>query len=85
MRSARLKSLCINFTPGGEYRTGLSVGLDAANIRQEENMYLALPPEVVSGYPEQIQRLLGWSVNASNYMGWLEIDGRLADPIELLR
>jgi ectoine hydroxylase-related dioxygenase (phytanoyl-CoA dioxygenase family) len=42
------------------------MGLDAGNIRQEENMYLALPREVVASYPEQIQRLLGWSVNASN-------------------
>ena len=69
----------------GEFRTGLSMGFDAANVRQEENLYLALPREVVASYPEQIQRLLGWSSNATNAMGWVEIDGRLADPIELLR
>src|SRR5579862_476039 len=68
-----------------QYRTGFGMGLDAGNIRQEENMYLAMPAEIVASYPEQIQRLLGWSVNASNYMGWVEIDGRMADPIELLR
>ena len=68
-----------------QYRTGFGMGLDAGNIRQEENMYLSMPREVVASYPEQIQRLLGWSVNASNYMGWVEIDGRMADPIELLR
>ena len=68
-----------------QYRSGLSMGLDAGNVRQEENMYLALPREVLMTYSEKIQRLLGWSVNASNYMGWIEIEGRLADPIELLR
>ena len=68
-----------------QFRTGFGMALDAGNIRQEENQYLALPREVVMTYPEQIQRLLGWSVNASNYMGWVEIDGRMADPIDLLR
>jgi ectoine hydroxylase-related dioxygenase (phytanoyl-CoA dioxygenase family) len=66
-----------------EYRTGLTIALDASNVRQEENMYLALSPEVVSSYPEQIQRLLGWSAG-KNAMGWVEVDGQMADPIHLL-
>ena len=48
-------------------------------------MYLALSPEVVKSYPEQIQRLLGWSYMPETYMGWVEIDGEMADPIRLLR
>lgn len=64
-------------------RTGLTMGLDAAHLRQEENMYLTLPPEVVASYPEQIQRLLGWSAGR-NFMGWIEAGGELRDPIELV-
>ena len=67
-----------------QYRTGLSIGLDSAAVRQEENMYLALSPDVVKSYPEQIQRLLGWSYMPETYMGWVEIDGEMADPIRLL-
>lgn len=66
-------------------RTGLTMTLDAANVRQEENMYLALSPDVVRSYPEEIQSLLGWSVAAESYMGWVEIDGQLSDPKALLR
>ncbi len=64
-------------------RTGLTMALDAAHLRQEENMYLTLAPDVVASYPEEIQRLLGWSVGR-NFMGWIEVDGQLIDPIELV-
>lgn len=67
-----------------ELRTGLTIALDAATLRQEENMYLALPKEVVASYPEEVQRLLGWSAGRNN-MGWVEIDGQMVDPIHLLR
>jgi ectoine hydroxylase-related dioxygenase (phytanoyl-CoA dioxygenase family) len=67
-----------------QYRTGLTMGLDCAAVRQEENMYLALSSDVVKSYPEQIQRLLGWSYMSETYMGWVEIDGEMADPIRLL-
>jgi ectoine hydroxylase-related dioxygenase (phytanoyl-CoA dioxygenase family) len=72
-------------TTTDESRTGLTVAIDSANVRQEENMYLALPPEVVAGYPEQIQRLLGWQASEVTHMGWVEIDGQMADPIALLQ
>jgi len=67
-----------------EWRAAAGLALDAANVRQEENMYLALAPEVVASYPEEIQRLLGWSAG-TNHMGWVEIDGQMVDPIHLLR
>lgn len=66
-----------------QLRTGLTIAIDAANVRQEENMYLALPRDVVASYPETIQRLLGWS-SGVNHMGWVEVDGQMADPITLL-
>jgi ectoine hydroxylase-related dioxygenase (phytanoyl-CoA dioxygenase family) len=65
-------------------RTGLTMALDASNVRQEENMYLSLGPEVVRSYPEAIQRLLGWSAG-KNHMGWVELDGQMTDPIVLLQ
>jgi ectoine hydroxylase-related dioxygenase (phytanoyl-CoA dioxygenase family) len=64
-------------------RTGLTMALDAAHLRQEENMYLTLSPETVASYPEPMQRLLGWSAGR-NFMGWIEADGQLRDPIELV-
>jgi hypothetical protein len=70
-------------TTAGEYRTAASLALDAANMRQEENMYLSLSSELVASYPEQIQRLLGWSAG-TNHMGWVEVDGQMVDPIHLL-
>lgn len=66
-----------------EYRTAVGIALDAANVRQEENMYLSMTPEEVASYPEQIQRLLGWSAG-DNHMGWVEVDGQMIDPIHLL-
>jgi ectoine hydroxylase-related dioxygenase (phytanoyl-CoA dioxygenase family) len=67
-----------------QYRTGLTTGFDSAAVRQEENMYLALSPEVVKSYPEHVQRLLGWSYTPETFLGWVEIDGDMADPIRLL-
>jgi hypothetical protein len=69
----------------GEFRTGLTTGFDSAAVRQEENMYLALDAATVRSYPEQIQRLLGWSFTPDTYMGWVEIDGEMADPNRLLQ
>lgn len=66
-----------------QYRTGVTIALDVSTVRQEENMYLALKPELVASYPLQIQRLLGWSAG-SNAMGWVEVDGQMIDPIHLL-
>ena len=63
-----------------QYGTGLTTGLDSAAVRQEENMYLALGPEVVKSYPAEVQRLLGWTYTPETSMGWVEIDGEMADP-----
>ena len=70
-------------TTASEYRTAAGLALDAANMRQEENMYLSLSSKLVASYPEQIQRLLGWSAGR-NHMGWVEVDGQMVDPIHLL-
>lgn len=67
-----------------EWRTGVTYSLDASFVRQEENHYLALRPELVASYPEQVQRLLGWSMSG-RALGWIEVDGELADPNALLK
>jgi ectoine hydroxylase-related dioxygenase (phytanoyl-CoA dioxygenase family) len=64
-------------------RIGLTIGLDLAFLRQEENAFLTYPTEVVKGFDEDIQRLLGWSVCAPG-TGFVEHQGVMADPIFLL-
>lgn len=70
---------------GDFWRTGLTMTYDLAQVRQEENLYLALPTEVVKTFPEELQSLLGWSWIPSSKMGWVEIDGEMCNPIELLQ
>jgi ectoine hydroxylase-related dioxygenase (phytanoyl-CoA dioxygenase family) len=64
-------------------RTGLSMAYDLACLRSEENHFLSLSVEEVAALPVQIQRMLGWSAG-ENYSGWVEIDGQMADPQQLL-
>jgi ectoine hydroxylase-related dioxygenase (phytanoyl-CoA dioxygenase family) len=61
-------------------RTGLSYAYDLGNLRQEENQYLSIPLEVVRGYPEDIQRLLGYEA-CPPMCGLHELN----DPMLLLR
>ena len=68
-----------------EFRVGFTMALDSALVRQEENMYLALSTEVVKSYPEQIQRLLGWTSHPLLKTGWVEINGQMADANKLLQ
>jgi ectoine hydroxylase-related dioxygenase (phytanoyl-CoA dioxygenase family) len=50
-------------------------------LRQEENQYLAVPPELARTLPENLQRLVGYQLN-----GGLGFAGELGkDPIEMLR
>ncbi|GAA4605126.1 phytanoyl-CoA dioxygenase family protein [Actinoallomurus liliacearum] len=61
-------------------RTGLSYAYDLGNLRQEENQYLSVPLDLVRGYPEDIQRLLGYEA-CPPMCGLYE----LSDPMLLLR
>lgn len=60
-------------------RTGVIMSYDLANLRQEENQYLSLPLAAVMQMPEELQRLVGYS-SGSNYMGYVEVDGKYVDP-----
>ena len=56
----------------------------ANTIGEGRSVYLALDAETVRSYPDRIRRLLGWSYTPQTYMGWVEIDGEMADPNRLL-
>ncbi len=62
-----------------ERRVGLAMNYCAGFIRQQENQQLGVPREIVSGYPERLQRLIGYGVYR-HLIG--HIDKR--DPIGLL-
>ncbi|WP_085654157.1 MULTISPECIES: phytanoyl-CoA dioxygenase family protein [unclassified Pseudomonas] len=64
-------------------RTGLTMAYDLAFLRLEENHFLSLPIERVRQLPDELQRLLGWSAS-STLLGWVEVDGQMRDPQELL-
>jgi ectoine hydroxylase-related dioxygenase (phytanoyl-CoA dioxygenase family) len=62
-------------------RFGAGVAYNLGWLRQEENQYLAVPPEIARNLPENLQRLVGYQMN-----GGLGFTGELGkDPIELLR
>jgi len=63
----------------GERRVGIAMNYCAGFIRQQENQQLGIPREVVAGYPERLQRLIGYGVYR-RLIG--HIDKR--DPIGLL-
>ena len=61
-------------------RIGLYAGYSLGWLRQEETLYLALPPDQARLMPETLQRLIGYEIKGTCTLGWL--DGR--DPREVL-
>ena len=62
---------------GGANRTdsprfGLSLNYCRGWIRQQENQYLSLDPQIVQSLPEEVQKLLGYDI--CEFLGWA--DGR---------
>jgi ectoine hydroxylase-related dioxygenase (phytanoyl-CoA dioxygenase family) len=54
-----------------EPRIAIQVGYNLGWLRQEENQYLAVPPAVARQLPEQLQKLIGYSLGgyALGYFG----------------
>lgn len=50
-------------------RTGLALQYSLSWLRQEENQYLANPPEVARDYPERLRRLIGYDFGGP-YLGF---------------
>ncbi|MEM5432808.1 phytanoyl-CoA dioxygenase family protein [Cupriavidus oxalaticus] len=65
-------------------RTGITMPYILAFLRQEENHYLSIPIEKIKAFPEELQRLLGWSMGQT-YAGWIERNGQIVSPLELLK
>jgi ectoine hydroxylase-related dioxygenase (phytanoyl-CoA dioxygenase family) len=63
-----------------EPRRGINVGYTLSWLRQEENQYLACPPEVARELPEPLAKLAGYQRGAYA-LGYY---GDLRDPIEAL-
>lgn len=69
-------------TTTDSYRFGLSMGYDLAFLRTEENHQLTYTLDQIRALPAEIQRELDWS--AEHYLGWVEVAGQMADPMDLL-
>ena len=61
-------------------RTGVNVDYSASFLRQEENQYLACPPEVAAQIDPDLAKLIGYSTG-SYALGYF---GDLQDPMEAL-
>ena len=62
-------------------RTGLALQYSLGWLRQEENQYLAHPPEVAKNFSETLRRLIGYNYGGS-YLGFVNGDDphRLFEP-----
>ncbi len=65
----------------GSPRRGVNVGYTLSWLRQEENQYLACPPEVARELPEAVARLAGYQRGAYA-LGYV---GDLTDPLDVVR
>ena len=63
-----------------EYRVGVNITYSVGWLRQEENQYLTVPPELARELPERLQRLLGYSRGAYA-LGYVD---DLRDPLDVL-
>ncbi len=52
-------------------RTGLAISYCLGWLRQAENQYLAVPPEIARTLPETLRDLLGYTIHRPN-LGWYE-------------
>ena len=58
-------------TTNDEWRSGLISGYSLGWLRQEENMYLAVPPHIARDLPEHVQHLIGYKIHGG-FLGWVE-------------
>jgi ectoine hydroxylase-related dioxygenase (phytanoyl-CoA dioxygenase family) len=62
-------------------RVGVNITYNLSWLRQEENQYLATPPEIARTLPVELLRLMGYRLGAYA-LGYVD---DLRDPIEILR
>jgi ectoine hydroxylase-related dioxygenase (phytanoyl-CoA dioxygenase family) len=62
-------------------RVGVNITYNLSWLRQEENQYLAVPPEIARTLPVELLRLMGYRLGAYA-LGYVD---DLRDPIEVIR
>jgi ectoine hydroxylase-related dioxygenase (phytanoyl-CoA dioxygenase family) len=62
-------------------RRGGNIDYNVSWLRQEENQYLATPPEIARQLPDDLLRLMGYRLGAYS-LGYV---GDLRDPLDVLR
>lgn len=60
-------------------RTGVLFGYSLGWLRQEENQYLSVPPEIARTLPISLQELIGYAVHPP-FLGWVD----MKDPSSVL-
>ena len=68
-------------TTADEWRVGMFSGYILGWLRQEQNLYLTVPPEVAREMPEKLARLLGYSLHKP-FLGWVH---DIQDPWDVLQ
>ena len=64
-----------------ETRMGLNITYDVAWLRQEENQYLSVPPEIATTLDDDLLRLMGYQIGAYA-LGYID---DVRDPLEAIR
>jgi ectoine hydroxylase-related dioxygenase (phytanoyl-CoA dioxygenase family) len=68
-------------TTAQEWRIGMFAGYCLGWLRQEQNMYLTVPPEVARRLPEKLARVLGYAVHKP-FLGFVQ---DLKDPWDYIQ
>jgi hypothetical protein len=55
-----------------QFRIGIIMGYSLGWLRQEENQYLVVPPKIAKTLPDELARLIGYSIQEP-FMGWVEM------------
>ena len=63
-----------------EWRVALFAGYALGWLRQEQNMYLAVPPELARQMPEKLARIIGYNVHKP-FLGWA---ADIQDPYDVI-
>ena len=64
-----------------EWRMGMFSAYTLGWLRQEQNFYLAVPPEMAKNMPEKVARLVGYSLHRP-FLGWIH---DIQDPWDVLQ
>jgi len=64
-----------------QWRIGMFSGYLLGWLRQEQNFYMAVPPEIAREMPEKLARLLGYAIHKP-FLGWVQ---DIQDPWDVLQ